>query len=419
MPGCTRRCVKAVNPRLLEWGIRKIGTGTGGNRHMYNDIYHVLLGDCLLAVVLFGLFWYVAQLSRNLRGIITWGSAHLVYTLGATLLDALAPVLAGSGQATAAQISLNLGSLLACAGIVGLAWSIIQFTQQRALSRWEIGLMPLAVGLSVLAWALRGTTEAQGIVLSAVEILSLCLMIWHLRDLDQRPDRLPARLMMGGCVALVLLYGSVMPGWLDGRFGIDPIWVSVDLSIWFMLNFCMLMLTSFRAAESLRHGALYDLLTGVLNRRGLDAELQTRIDRMPADSGLAAIALDLDHFKSINDRFGHETGDGVLQRFATIVHGCLQGQGLFARLGGEEFVVLLAGAEATLAPELAERIRERISNTPFASPGAQIPVSVSLGVCQGGTLRDSFADLLRTADQALYDAKRGGRDRVALREYAR
>jgi diguanylate cyclase (GGDEF)-like protein len=386
---------------------------------MNNDIYHVLLSDCLLAIVLFGLFWYVAQLSRNLRGIITWGSAHLVYTLGATLLDAIAPALSSSGDATAARIALNAGSLLACAGIVGLAWSIIQFTQQRALSRWEIGLMPFAIGLSLLAWALRGTTEAQGMALSAAEIIALSLMAWHLRDLDQRPDRLPARMMMGGCVALVLLYGSVAPGWLDGRFGIDPIWVSADLSIWFMLNFCMLMLTSFRAAESLRHGALYDLLTGVLNRRGLDAELQAHVDRMPADAGLAAIALDLDHFKSINDRYGHETGDGVLQRFAAIVHACLQDRGLFARLGGEEFVVLLYGDEAALAPVLAERIRERVSNTPFLSSGAQIPVSVSLGVCQGGTLRDSFADLLRTADQALYDAKRGGRDRVALREYVR
>lgn len=385
---------------------------------MYNDIYHVLLSDCLLAIVLFGLFWYVAHLSRNLRGIITWGSAHLVYTLGATLLDAIAPVLIVSGQAATARILINVGSLLACVGMVGLAWSIIQFTRQRPLSRWEIGLMPFAMGLSLLAWALRGTTEAQGIALSSVEILALCLMAWHLRDLRHRPERLPAQLMMGGCMALVVLYGSVVPGWFNGRFGIDPIWVSADLSVWFMLNFCMLMLTSFRAAEWLRHGALYDLLTGVLNRRGLDAELQSLIDRMPMDSGLAAIALDLDHFKSINDRFGHETGDVVLQRFAAIVHACLQDRGLFARLGGEEFVVLLAGAEAALAPELAECIRERISGAPFPSPGAQIRVSVSLGVCQGGTLRDSFADLLRTADQALYDAKRSGRDRVTLRRYA-
>lgn len=385
---------------------------------MNNDVYHVLLSDCLLAVVLFGLFWYVAHLSRNLRGIVTWGSAHLVYTLGATMLDAFAPALAEDGRTAAAWYSMNLGSLLACAGMMGLAWSIIQFAQQRALRRWEIALVPFAIALSLLAWALRGTTEAQGIALSSVEIVALCLMIWHLRSVRERPGRLPARLMMGGCAALVLLYGSVIPGWLDGFFGIDSIWVSADLSIWFMLNFCMLMLTSFRAAESLRHGAMHDSLTGLLNRRGLDAELQSRVDRMPADSGLAVIALDLDRFKSINDRHGHETGDAVLQSFAAIVQDCLQAQGLFARLGGEEFVVLLSGSDSARAPLLAERIRERVSATPFQAADASIPISVSVGVCHGGSLRDSFADLLRTADQALYDAKRGGRDRVALRHYA-
>lgn len=385
---------------------------------MDNDIYHVLISDCLLAVVLFGLFWYVAQLSRNLRGIITWGAAHLVYTFGATLLDAIAPALAESGRVGAASLSINIGSLFACAGMMGLAWSIIQFAHQRALSRWELALMPFAIALSLLAWALRGDTETQGIALSTVELIALSLMIWHLRSVRERPGRWPARLMMGGCAVLVLLYGSVIPGWLDGFFGIDSIWVSADLSIWFMLNFCMLMLTSFRAAESLRHGAMHDSLTGLLNRRGLDAELQIRIDRMPADAGLAVIALDLDHFKSINDRYGHETGDVVLREFASIVQACLQQHGLFARLGGEEFVVMLFGSDSAQAMPLAERIRERVSGTSFPASDATIRTSVSVGVCLGGSLRDAFADLLRTADQALYDAKRGGRDRVASRQYA-
>ncbi len=383
---------------------------------MDTDVYHVLLSDCLLAVVLFGLFWYVANLSRSLRGIVTWGSAHLIYTLGATMLDAFAPALAQSGRTAAAWYAVNVGTLLACAGMMGLAWSIIQFAHQRALSRIELALMPFAIALSLLAWALRGTTDAQGIALSTVEVTALCLMIWHLRAVRESPGRLPARLMMAGCAALVLLYGSVAPGWIGGEFGIDPIWVSADLSIWFMLNFCMLMLTSLRAAESLRHGAMHDVLTGLLNRRGLDTELQNRIDRMPTDAALAVIAMDLDRFKSINDRHGHATGDAVLQSFATAVQSCLQGQGLFARLGGEEFVVLLIGPDASMAPLLAERIRERVAGASFPMPEAY-GVSVSIGVCQGGSLRDPFADLLRTADQALYDAKRGGRDRVALRQW--
>lgn len=385
---------------------------------MNTDVYQVLLSDCLLAVVLFGLFWYVARLARNLRGIKAWGGAHLVYTLGATVLDAFAPALAQAGDPATAKLAVNAGSLLACVGMVGLAWSIVLFTTQRALSRIEIALMPAGIVLSLLAWIFDGTTEGQGIALSTVEIVSLALMAWHLYRMRERPGRLPALLMMGGCLALILLYGSVVPGWLDGLFGIDPIWVSVDLSIWFMLNFCMLMLTSFRAADSWRHGAMHDLLTGLLNRRGLELELEARTARLPADTEVATIALDLDRFKSVNDRYGHEAGDGVLQRFAAIARACLPERALFARLGGEEFVVVLIGAEAATAPASAERIREHVAEAKFATADAPIQVSCSLGVCRGGALGDPFADLLRTADQALYDAKRGGRDRVALRAYA-
>ncbi|HJR73043.1 MAG TPA: GGDEF domain-containing protein [Luteimonas sp.] len=385
---------------------------------MDTDIYHVLLSDCLLALVLFGLFWYVARLARSVRGIKAWGGAHLVYTLGATLLDAFAPALMQAGDPAAAKLAVNTGSLLACIGMVGLAWSIILFTTQRRLSRIEIALMPAAIVMALAAWALDGTTEGQGIALSAVEIVALAIMAWRLYRMRDRPGRLPARLMAGGCVALMLLYGSVVPGWLDGLFGIDPIWVSVDLSIWFMLNFCMLMLTSFRAAESWRHGAMHDLLTGLLNRRGLELEWQSRIARLPADTEIAAVALDLDRFKSVNDHHGHEAGDGVLQRFATIVRTCLPEHALFARLGGEEFVVVLTGANAASAQTAAERIRMEVAAAEFATNGTPIRVSCSLGVCVGGALRDAFADLLRTADQALYDAKRGGRDRVALRAYA-
>ena len=128
--------------------------------------------------------------------------------------------------------------------------------------------------------------------------------------------------------------------------------------------------------------------------------------------------MDLDLFKSVNDRYGHEAGDGVLQRFAALARACLPERALFARLGGEEFMVVLIGAAAAPAPAWAHRTRELVADAMFAAAAAPIQVSCSLGVCRGGALRDPFADLLRTADQALYDAKRGGRDRVALRAYA-
>ncbi|MCR8526376.1 GGDEF domain-containing protein, partial [Escherichia coli] len=146
--------------------------------------------------------------------------------------------------------------------------------------------------------------------------------------LDAPPDRVPARLMMLGCAALFVLYGADLSNALTGRYGPNQAWVNADLSIWFMLNFCMLMLTSFRASESLRLSALFDPLTGALNRRGLQSELRARVEPKPVGTGLAVLALDLDHFKSINDRHGHATGDLVLQRFSDTVRGCIRGDDL-------------------------------------------------------------------------------------------
>lgn len=375
------------------------------------DLLQTMAGDLMLAGVLFVLFAYVARLSQHLRGIASWGCAHFVYSLGATLLDGAAPALTVAGYPGPAQMLLNGGAALACGGMVGLGWSIIQFTRQRPLERWELALMPLALALSLAAWALDGTIYGQSIALSIVEVFVLGLMAWHLRQLRRRPDRLPARMMLVGCALLIVLYGSVAPGWLAGGSGYDEIWVGADLSLWFMLNFCMLMLTSFRAAESLRQSAMYDPLTGALNRRGLQVELQMRLSRRPAPSWRAVIALDLDHFKAINDEHGHLMGDLVLRRFGDAVRECIRGDDLFSRLGGEEFAVVLVGPHARAAGLLADRIRERVAGLAFAPPAPPMRVTVSVGVCISSA-DDALADIMHRADEALYAAKRRGRNRV-------
>ncbi|MCR6663926.1 MAG: GGDEF domain-containing protein [Luteimonas sp.] len=278
---------------------------------MTTDFYNLLLSDCALALILLGLFWYVSRISRGLRGIALWGVAHLVYSLGASMLDGTAQEFARTGNAEATFWIAGIGGMLACAGLVGLGWSIVLFVQQRPLKGLELALMPLCVGLSLAGWVFWGTADAQGAAMSATEVVVLALMFMQLRQLDTPPDRLPAQLMMAGCVVLSLLYGRDLWNALTGNYGPNEAWVNIDLSTWYLLNFCMLMLTSFRAAESLRQSAMFDPLTGALNRRGLNAELGN-FRRKPAGAkGLAVIALDLDHFKSINDRHGHQTGDLV------------------------------------------------------------------------------------------------------------
>ncbi len=372
-----------------------------------------LLSDCLLAVVLFVLFWYVARVSRNVQGILTWGTAHLFYTVGATLLDAGTAGFESAGLATAAGLSTHVGATILCGGMAGLGWAVVRFVQRRPLHPGETAAVPIAAGIPLLIWALGGDWEAQSVALNCVELVVLLWMLWHLRALRDDPYRLPARMMMLGCGLLAVLYGSVVPGWSFSQFGFDEIWVSVDLSIWFMLNFCMLMLSSFRAAESLKLSAMFDPLTSALNRRGLHGELSTWLER--DDRGLTVIVIDLDHFKTINDRHGHDTGDRVLQRFSESVRSSLRSDQLFARMGGEEFAVVMPGTDRETARQLAERLRNQMMRLDFTpSEGRPFRVTISLGIATSDSEGEPFVELMRRADDALYAAKRKGRNRVEI-----
>lgn len=386
---------------------------------MTTDFYNLLLSDCGLAVVLLGLFWYLERISRGLRGIALWGAAHLVYSLGAAMLDGTTQELERSGEWHSAYWTAGLGGLLACAGLVGLAWSMMQFVGQRPLRAYEWALMPFCLGLSLAGWWFWGTVDAQGAAMSATEVLVLLLVIAQLRHLNAAPDHVPARLMMAGCGVLLVLYSRDLLHAFTGRYGPNDAWVNLDISIWFLLNFCMLMLTSFRAGESLRLSALFDPLTGALNRRGLSSELRTHVESAPVGKGLAVIVMDLDNFKVINDVHGHETGDEVLQGFSDTVRNCIRTDDLFARIGGEEFVVVLPDSTAESAQHMAERILAEVAALEFAAHDSSVKVKVTVSAGVGASREPQvFPALMRIADQALYEAKRLGRNRVQVRLHA-
>jgi diguanylate cyclase (GGDEF)-like protein len=165
--------------------------------------------------------------------------------------------------------------------------------------------------------------------------------------------------------------------------------------------------------EQLRRMAVTDELTGVHNRRAF-FELAARLfaDARAHAEPLAALMLDIDHFKQINDGHGHAIGDIVLKRFAEVVDASLPATHLFGRLGGEEFALLAPGLDTEAAADLAERLRADVGarRFPEAAPGLRMTVSIGLAV-----LDDSVGDLdglLRLADDRLFEAKRDGRNRV-------
>jgi diguanylate cyclase (GGDEF)-like protein len=129
---------------------------------------------------------------------------------------------------------------------------------------------------------------------------------------------------------------------------------------------------------------------------------------------LSVVMLDVDHFKAFNDAYGHDAGDAVLRRFGTFLKSMVRAEDLACRYGGEEFVIILPEADATIAVARAERIREEAKGLVVDYRDQQLSsISVSLGVAQIGETMMNGVDLLGAADAALYKAKEHGRDQVA------
>ncbi|TVQ57340.1 MAG: diguanylate cyclase [Rhodobacteraceae bacterium] len=170
--------------------------------------------------------------------------------------------------------------------------------------------------------------------------------------------------------------------------------------------------------ESVRDGlkqAVTDPLTGLRNRRYLDAHLPRLVSRAREHrQALAVLAFDLDRFKAVNDTFGHAAGDAVLREFARRLTDNIRTVDLAARLGGEEFVVALPDATLETARIAGERVRAAVEAPGFAHEGRPIPVTVSVGVAGLHGPEDDATAMLARADAALYQAKQTGRNRVIL-----
>jgi diguanylate cyclase (GGDEF)-like protein len=165
-----------------------------------------------------------------------------------------------------------------------------------------------------------------------------------------------------------------------------------------------------RSEQKLRILSITDTLTGVLNRRGLFAQF-TRIQTAAFDDKrqVAVLLFDLDNFKRINDRFGHQGGDAVLTVFARMARQFTP-SGVFGRMGGEEFAAFASVADQTEAEALAESIRTEFCRVPVSTGDAIIPATVSVGVALASPLEANMDKLVSAADRALYAAKGAGRN---------
>jgi diguanylate cyclase (GGDEF)-like protein len=341
-----------------------------------------------------------------------WGSAYL---LGAAAIAIW--TVGGARLGGTISMALNAVGFIAC----GMVWNASRVFHGRKPNfpglvlgaiAWVGTVVMLPPADSVLRLTIGAAIIAIYTGLTAAELWS------ERRRATQR--RWPAIVVpvMHGCVLMLpILLGSFLRPH-DEAFS-TSIWVtvfSVELVLYAIGTvFVIFMLVSDRAVTAHKTAASMDPLTGMLNRRGF-AEASARVIEREAGAGrpVTMMIFDIDHFKSINDRFGHPAGDEILKLFSTIVMNNLRISDLSGRIGGEEFAALLPCSleEGVLA---AERVRECFEASGIECEEGPVDTTVSIGVA-GGPAGTELEVLLAAADTALYQAKRGGRNRVEAAE---
>jgi diguanylate cyclase (GGDEF)-like protein len=292
------------------------------------------------------------------------------------------------GDARASRVEIAL--------IVALTLIPILFGYVWPDPRWR-----LALGAPLLAWlslsvarsvlARDGELHAADYLTGGLFILSaLPMLLRATAELASPAVDLDAARSLGR--NLFFLMGAALP--LIGTIG-------------------FLLMCNDRMNEELSRLAMRDPLTGVFNRR----TFEERAGRIIADAArgaapLSLLAVDLDHFKHVNDELGHAGGDEALKCVVALMQEVLSDGQILCRIGGEEFAVLLPGADEDDASEVAERLRRHLERSSVHVEGRLLHLRISVGVATFGASHETLPTLLKAADRALYAAKRAGRNRV-------
>jgi diguanylate cyclase (GGDEF)-like protein len=235
-------------------------------------------------------------------------------------------------------------------------------------------------------------------------------------------SRWPAIFMLFAHGALYLLrtpFGAMLPWSPSGSIVFQSVWLTVLSfeALLFTISIAFILLAMAKERTEHRHktAALVDPLTGISNRRAFLQDSEARLRRQATDPRpIAVMLLDLDNFKSINDRFGHAVGDRVLQMFATVAGNCMRRADLFGRLGGEEFAALLVDVTRERALAVAEDVRRSFASESYKIDGRPVVATVSIGIVISYDAVLDISALLAQADHALYRAKDNGRNRVEI-----
>jgi len=358
-----------------------------------------------------------ADLPAELRpSAVDWRVSTLLMAGGSLLLTA---------QGSAPWLVLPLANALLMLALTGY-WRALRRFYGVPDTPWLA--LPAAlgtVGVVVFSSAYPSLT-ARVVLVSVVWLVSLLGSVQTLRSAGVKDRSVSRRVLMG--IFLVLAAFMLLRA---GYFAVYRPTTTTVLDRGSLMNFvtpmlaavlpvmgttAFLLLCSDNIRKRWERAASTDYLTGLANRLTLGREAERRWGREGGSRGLAVAVVDVDHFKSINDRHGHDVGDLALKHVASRLEAACRAGDLPARQGGEEFVVVFDAVTRAEATEVAERLRAAVSAAPFRAEGVERTITVSIGVAAKVEADASFEDLLRRADKALYAAKSAGRNRVEVGE---
>jgi diguanylate cyclase (GGDEF)-like protein len=341
-----------------------------------------------------------------------WGSAYLLGAVSIAIWT-----VAGSKLGVPLSLALNAAGFVAC----GMVWNASRVFHGRKpnFPGLVLGAIVWVAAVVVLPPEDSAPRLTIGAAIIAIYAALTAAELWteRRRAMQKRWPTIAVPVLHGCVLMLPILLGNLLHPHDEALA--SSIWVtifSVELVLYAIGTvFVIFMLVSDRAVTAHKTAASVDPLSGMLNRRGF-AEACSRVIEREAASGrpVTVMIFDIDHFKSINDRFGHPAGDEILKLFSTIVVNNLRISDLSGRIGGEEFAALLPCSleEGVL---VAERVREAFEGSGIECEEGAVETTVSIGVA-GGPAGTELEVLLAAADTALYQAKRTGRNRVEAAE---
>ena len=380
------------------------------------DVRTIMVMFAMLAFMFFCLFELAGLRVGRIRGVRQWAVANLCIGLGFSLSYFFGRTTPGHDWAVV--IGVTLIATGACLQLTGIQ----AFKEQP--THWRLVMLFIGVILCQSIWfnVVHPDFHIRAIVNSFFFFFIYAVCARELLVKTEASLRVSywfTGVSFAFMAMVMLARGVIITQSPDQSIGlhvntaINTMPFIIGCLVQFCIAFGLLLMLNHRLIADVYQMASRDALTGTLNRRRIEEDaLRLRARCMRTGETLAIMMIDIDFFKTINDRYGHPAGDKVLCSLAEIAQNSIRPDDYFARYGGEEFCMLLTATTEKEAFELAERLRLAFSEFTLTLGKDRINVTVSIGVADSNDIGLVFEDLVTAADQALYRAKQKGRNQV-------